>query len=151
MKNLIKRANQILTAVRLSLGEGDLESALDLLHMADNSLSQANETKLARKVGEIIELLRNRNVNNALVELRELTAAVNELLVEEQRTVRKKETPHIHLVSELPCPKCNKNIPKDAKFCPYCGKPIQRRLCPNCKKVVEVGWKFCRHCGTSLQ
>lgn len=47
------------------------------------------------------------------------------------------------------CAKCNKVIPTEARFCPYCGTPKQRN-CPNCNKELNRDVLFCPYCGTKL-
>ena len=46
------------------------------------------------------------------------------------------------------CPGCGKQVPP-GKFCPECGKPLQKS-CPNCGKPVPAGAKFCPSCGQNL-
>lgn len=48
---------------------------------------------------------------------------------------------------ELKCKSCNKNIPQDAKFCPYCGASTQS-YCSNCGKELPKDVAFCPFCGT---
>jgi membrane protease subunit (stomatin/prohibitin family) len=49
----------------------------------------------------------------------------------------------------VPCPKCNTNIPGQAKFCPNCGgpSPALGTPCSKCGKPVPAGAKFCNECG----
>ncbi|RME62870.1 MAG: zinc-ribbon domain-containing protein [Nitrospirae bacterium] len=49
------------------------------------------------------------------------------------------------------CPECNNQIPKDARFCPYCGHQIVVfQQCPKCGKNLPPHAKFCIRCGTEL-
>lgn len=70
------------------------------------------------------------------------------------------------------CPGCGNEIKDDAKFCKYCGRPVERLLdkkeliecvlaeenldveekikCPACGKLVKQGNAFCTYCGASL-
>lgn len=46
------------------------------------------------------------------------------------------------------CPDCAQNIPRDAKFCPYCGHHLLIfQQCANCGKNLPVKAKFCLRCG----
>jgi len=52
------------------------------------------------------------------------------------------------------CPKCNAEIPENAKFCLSCGNKIEilsndEILCPKCGKKTHKG-KFCSECGAVL-
>ncbi len=52
------------------------------------------------------------------------------------------------------CPKCNMNLPPNAKFCFGCGEKIEQissdeTICPMCGKITLKG-KFCIECGASL-
>jgi hypothetical protein len=58
------------------------------------------------------------------------------------------------------CPKCNAEVPLDAKFCPSCGQampqpapaPVQNSsFCPNCGKPLEPGAVFCGYCGAKIE
>ncbi len=52
------------------------------------------------------------------------------------------------------CPKCNHENPEEAKFCCFCGAPIEKKptlyCCPNCKKENPKNAVFCYACGTPL-
>ena len=51
------------------------------------------------------------------------------------------------------CPKCKREIPWDAKLCPYCGYDFSglekenMKTCPNCKKAIPVDVQYCPYCG----
>ncbi|MCF7854488.1 MAG: SPFH domain-containing protein [Candidatus Pacebacteria bacterium] len=46
------------------------------------------------------------------------------------------------------CPKCQAQIPQDAKFCMSCGSAVATtRFCHNCGAQVAPGAKFCGNCG----
>ncbi|MGI9307165.1 MAG: superinfection immunity protein [Gammaproteobacteria bacterium] len=58
----------------------------------------------------------------------------------------------------LPCPNCQKDIPKSAKFCGYCWKHIRSptpketklTVCPDCEQAVSRLATVCPHCGRPL-
>lgn len=47
------------------------------------------------------------------------------------------------------CTACNKKLPPEATFCPFCGKG---RLdeCPACHQNTPIGGTFCMHCGKGI-
>jgi membrane protease subunit (stomatin/prohibitin family) len=62
----------------------------------------------------------------------------------------KEQTP----ASPQNCPKCQKPMPPNAKFCLECGEKIvipqeNETTCPSCGKTVAKG-KFCLNCGAAL-
>jgi membrane protease subunit (stomatin/prohibitin family) len=49
---------------------------------------------------------------------------------------------------QISCPDCKNPIPKDAKFCPYCGhQQLVFDQCVNCGKNLPPNAKFCPKCG----
>ncbi|MFO8164005.1 MAG: SPFH domain-containing protein [Thermodesulfobacteriota bacterium] len=49
---------------------------------------------------------------------------------------------------EIPCPACKQPVPKNAKFCPYCGQQlIVMKKCPHCGEDLPLNAKFCPFCG----
>ncbi len=50
----------------------------------------------------------------------------------------------------IKCPHCNQECPDGSKFCPSCGKPMQKK-CPSCGHMVDPKDQFCPECGTSLK
>jgi len=71
------------------------------------------------------------------------------------------------------CPNCGREIPFDAKICPYCGNDFQTiskenkvksivndeaekkdgklKFCTQCGASLESNLKFCNQCGTKLR
>ena len=57
-------------------------------------------------------------------------------------------------VKKITCPKCNSEVPENAKFCLECGEKIvlvgeNEVICPECGQKTPKG-KFCMQCGASL-
>lgn len=55
------------------------------------------------------------------------------------------------------CIKCNGVLPEDAKFCLFCGQPVEKEdltknntVCINCRKEFDSSYVFCDHCGYKL-
>lgn len=47
------------------------------------------------------------------------------------------------------CPKCNANLPSNAKYCLECGTKLENK-CPKCGAVNSIDAKFCPECGEKL-
>ena len=46
------------------------------------------------------------------------------------------------------CPKCEKPLETNAKFCPNCGAELKAKaFCPGCGQEITPGAKFCPNCG----
>ncbi|MDQ5988182.1 MAG: hypothetical protein CSYNP_03938 [Syntrophus sp. SKADARSKE-3] len=64
-----------------------------------------------------------------------------------------KASPSQPLADEgINCASCRRIVPRDARFCPYCGHQIvivQR--CPHCGENLTIGARFCCHCGISVE
>lgn len=54
------------------------------------------------------------------------------------------------LAEKLACPHCAAPIAKGTKFCPSCGRSLERTKCPNCTTMNEAGSKYCKECGNQL-
>ena len=51
-----------------------------------------------------------------------------------------------------PCPQCQADLPKDARFCFRCGTPIVRgQVCGSCGKDLPSDARFCHHCGLEMK
>jgi tetratricopeptide (TPR) repeat protein len=51
----------------------------------------------------------------------------------------------------MKCPKCQTELPDNAKFCMACGRTLQAELiCTQCKHINPPAAKFCLQCGHSL-
>ena len=49
------------------------------------------------------------------------------------------------------CVKCKAELPAGAKFCGYCGAPVeQQAFCPACGEKVQPGQIFCTSCGMRI-
>lgn len=49
------------------------------------------------------------------------------------------------------CPKCEKPLASNAKFCPECGASlINKEFCPECGAKLNPGAKFCQECGQKI-
>ena len=53
------------------------------------------------------------------------------------------------ILALLICPKCNANLPSNAKFCLECGTKLENK-CPKCGAVNSIDAKFCPECGEKL-
>ena len=52
----------------------------------------------------------------------------------------------------IKCPKCNKELSDDTKFCDGCGAQIFETIfCPNCGKQMPADTKFCGECGSKIE
>jgi len=49
--------------------------------------------------------------------------------------------------NEEVCPKCDKSLPLEFQFCPFCGDEA-REKCKKCHKLVSKNWMICPYCGT---
>ena len=54
-----------------------------------------------------------------------------------------------------PCIKCGVQIPRVAKFCPWCrapqgGAPLSNTLCPECSGATVLGAPYCPHCSAPI-
>jgi tetratricopeptide (TPR) repeat protein len=51
----------------------------------------------------------------------------------------------------MQCPKCQAELPNNAKFCGVCGQPLKaERVCAQCGHVNPQDFQFCLQCGHSL-
>jgi tetratricopeptide (TPR) repeat protein len=51
----------------------------------------------------------------------------------------------------MKCPKCQSELPDNAKFCGVCGQSLgTERKCPQCGQVNPQDFKFCLQCGHAL-
>ena len=51
----------------------------------------------------------------------------------------------------ITCPKCNKELNDDVKFCDGCGAKIYKTIfCPKCGKQTSTEFAFCQSCGASI-
>ena len=51
----------------------------------------------------------------------------------------------------ITCPKCNKELSDDTKFCDGCGAQVFETIfCPNCGKQTSTEFAFCQSCGASI-
>lgn len=51
----------------------------------------------------------------------------------------------------ITCPKCNKELSDDTKFCDSCGAQIFETIfCPNCGVQTSTEFAFCENCGASI-
>ncbi|HKL73427.1 MAG TPA: SPFH domain-containing protein [Clostridia bacterium] len=50
---------------------------------------------------------------------------------------------------KIVCPHCGKNVNKDTKFCPDCGKMVKNG-CSKCGAILDSNVKFCPSCGNKV-
>ena len=65
------------------------------------------------------------------------------------------ETPQpLQEEAKIPCPSCQAQIRTTARFCPECGKSVERQeekiACPKCNAQIRATAKFCPECGQGL-
>ena len=55
----------------------------------------------------------------------------------------------------MKCIECGREIDENAKFCKYCGRPIEKRIhekrCAICGALVGPDEKFCTECGAPIE
>ncbi len=50
------------------------------------------------------------------------------------------------------CPRCNRELLKNAKFCAFCGFSLNERLiCHSCQREIPAETKFCIYCGVQQE
>jgi tetratricopeptide (TPR) repeat protein len=51
----------------------------------------------------------------------------------------------------MKCPKCQAQLPDNAKFCGVCGQSLKaERVCPQCGQINPHDFQFCLQCGRAL-
>lgn len=48
------------------------------------------------------------------------------------------------------CPRCEKPVPGDYRFCPYDGSEIPDPTCAKCERKMRRDWRFCPFDGTAI-
>lgn len=54
------------------------------------------------------------------------------------------------LTEEEVCVNCNRSLPLEFKFCPYCQEQT-RKTCLKCKKLMSKNWQICAYCGHKIK
>jgi predicted amidophosphoribosyltransferase len=55
-------------------------------------------------------------------------------------------------VDHFDCTECGHHIPKDAKFCPFCGhQQLVFQKCVQCGKNLAPNARFCSRCGNAVE
>ena len=56
------------------------------------------------------------------------------------------------MATTIVCPSCRRNIPADAKFCPYCRASLATAslMCASCQKAIPADANFCPFCRTPV-
>lgn len=50
------------------------------------------------------------------------------------------------------CQKCERHIPAESDFCPYCGSAIDKaNRCPSCSRIIPDDSEFCPFCGQKIK
>lgn len=117
----------------------------------------AMENELRNRYRDIGEKFFNEHKDNPDPEYQDLFAALTELQVQLAAKQRELES----LDGLITCPECGRGIPKDAKFCSFCGAtapvieapvpeaPMQN-ICPVCGAALAPDAVFCAACGNRL-
>ncbi len=51
----------------------------------------------------------------------------------------------------MKCPKCQTELPENAKYCGVCGQALSaERNCPHCGQANPQDFRFCLQCGRPL-
>ena len=62
------------------------------------------------------------------------------------------EVTHMKIMN---CNICNKSIPQDSAFCPFCGNKVEPQIventCPHCNKSIPQDSEFCPFCGSASE
>lgn len=103
----------------------------------------------SKTIGDIVFIVNGQKVSwGGLPDptgLKNFVKSLKKTMYDEVKKLEKKPSR-----SGISCPQCDKNNPKENKFCNWCGKKFEF-ICNQCGNTNPTGSSFCSQCGFILQ